>query len=159
VVDGLRRRLGAGRESSECGSLVSVAGGLLLARPQTFMNRSGWAIRCLVDRHEVGDTDLLVIYDDVSLPLGRLRARAFGGPGGHRGMESILENLRTDRVPRLRLGIAPPDAVEEELSEFVLAPFTSDEVVLADELVDRAVDAVALWLSDGLGPVMDRYNG
>ena len=93
------------------------------------MNRSGYAARCLVERHGFAPEESLVVFDEVQLPLGRLRLRRSGSPGGHRGMESILENLRTDQVPRLRLGVAGADGPPpgEDLADFVLAPFTAEE--------------------------------
>jgi PTH1 family peptidyl-tRNA hydrolase len=125
------------------------------------MNRSGWALRCLAERHELAPADILVVYDEVALPLGRLRARAAGGPGGHRGMESVIENLRTEGIPRLRLGVGPPggEAPPEELSDYVLAPFPEPEREAAEALVARAAEAVECWLAEGIEAVMNRYNG
>ena len=139
---------------------MSEAPGVVLARPQTYMNRSGWSVRCLVDLHGVAPGDLLIVYDDIALPLGRLRARARGSAGGHRGMESILESLRTEEVPRLRLGVAPAEgeAPGGDLADFVLSPFSAEESAAAEELVGRAADAVVLWLAEGVEPAMNRYN-
>jgi len=126
------------------------------------MNRSGWALRCLAERYGLEPSAVLVVYDDVALPLGKLRARAGGGPGGHRGMESVIENLRTEDVPRLRLGIGPEqagaDATPGDLSEFVLAPFREEEAERVDELVARAAEAAALWTEVGIEGVMNRFN-
>jgi len=82
---------------------------VLLAQPQTYMNRSGFAARCLLERHGLAPRQVLVVYDEVNLPFGRLRLRRSGSPAGHRGIESILENLRTAEVPRLRIGIGGPE--------------------------------------------------
>lgn len=123
------------------------------------MNRSGWAVACLVDRFEVPLDRLLVVYDEVTLPLGRLRLRPGGGPAGHRGMESILGELRTPDVPRLRLGVAPAGELSAEaLSEFVLAPFDESETAAAEELVSRAADAVRAWAELGIVAAMGRVN-
>src|SRR6185503_4967604 len=108
VVEELARRWGLHLDRQECNAFVAQ-GEALLAMPQTYMNRSGWAARCLVETHGIDPLDVLVVYDEVALPLGRLRLRKSGSPGGHRGLESVIENLRTDQVPRLRLGIAPEE--------------------------------------------------
>jgi PTH1 family peptidyl-tRNA hydrolase len=133
---------------------------VLLVRPETYMNRSGWALRCLADRHELAPADLLVVFDDVALPLGRLRARPRGSAGGHRGLESILESLQTGEVPRLRLGVGPADGAPPpgDLAEFVLGPFEPGELAAAEELVLRAGEAARLWLAEGLEAVMTRFN-
>jgi PTH1 family peptidyl-tRNA hydrolase len=139
---------------------VSPAGSTLLARPQTYMNRSGWALRCLCDRYQVGPESCLVVYDEVALPLGRLRLRPSGSPGGHRGMESIVAALETEQVPRLRLGIAPRDGATPagDLAEFVLASFDDGELEAAAALVELAADAVACWCAEGAATAMARFN-
>jgi PTH1 family peptidyl-tRNA hydrolase len=124
------------------------------------MNRSGWALRCLAERYQLEPAAVLVVYDEVALPLGRLRARARGGAGGHRGMESVLENLRTEEVGRLRLGIGPLEggASPADLAGFVLAPFDVEEAAAADALVTRAVEATEAWLAEGIEAMMNRFN-
>jgi PTH1 family peptidyl-tRNA hydrolase len=162
VVEALGRRLGAPPAGVECNARVAEpAAGPLLALPQTYMNRSGYALRCLVERHGFEPGEVLVVYDDVSLPLGRLRLRPGGSPGGHRGMESVVENLRTDRIPRLRLGCAGEDGTPagEELVDYVLAPFRSEEREAAEEMVERAADACETWLREGIEAAMNRFNG
>jgi peptidyl-tRNA hydrolase, PTH1 family len=144
----------------ECNSLVAAAGEATLALPQTYMNRSGYAARCLVERRGFAPEELLVVFDEVQLPLGRLRLRRSGSPGGHRGMESILQNLRTDQVPRLRVGVAGVDGPPpgEDLADYVLAPFTAEERPAADEMVVRAADACEAWLAEGPEAAMDTFN-
>lgn len=162
VVETLARRLGVRLSGTECNSLVGRgADGPLLALPQTYMNRSGYAVRCLAERHGFEPEEALVVYDEVSLPLGRLRLRPGGSPGGHRGMESVVENLRTDRIPRLRLGCAGEQGAPagEELVEYVLSPFASGEREAAGEMVERAADACEVWLQDGIEAAMNRFNG
>ncbi len=148
----------------ECAARLAAAGDageLLLALPQTFMNRSGYAVRCLAERYAIAPSAVLVVFDEVALPLGRLRLRAAGGAGGHRGMESVLENLRSDDVPRLRLGVGPVDglAAGRDLSNFVLAPFDPGERATVELLVERAADAIELWSRDGVSAAMGRFNG
>jgi peptidyl-tRNA hydrolase, PTH1 family len=187
VVEELARRWGVRLGRLECNSLTALvetaattrapeaaggAGGVLLAKPQTYMNRSGFAARCLVELHGLDPAAVLVVYDEINLPFGRLRLRRAGSPAGHRGMESILENLRTDQVPRLRLGIGSPDGAGaragdgageregdgERLVDFVLSPFAPAEEEGAAEMVRRAADACEVWLSDGIDAAMQRFN-
>jgi PTH1 family peptidyl-tRNA hydrolase len=127
------------------------------------MNRSGYAVRCLAERHGLAPEAVLIVYDDVALPLGTLRLRPRGGPGGHRGMESVIENLRSDAVARLRLGIAQeasPEVVgERDLSEFVLSAFEASELETVEGLVVRAAEGAELWLELGAEAAMNRING
>lgn len=166
VIEELARRWSL-RFDSECNSLVGRGRSegseedILLAMPQTYMNRSGWAARCLLESHGLDPTGVLVVYDEVALPLGRLRLRKSGSPAGHRGLESVLENLRTDQVPRLRLGVSPEDGPPrgEDLVEFVLAPFPEGERETVDAMVLRAADACEVWLREGAEAAMQGFNG
>ncbi|HSM50744.1 MAG TPA: aminoacyl-tRNA hydrolase [Thermoanaerobaculia bacterium] len=157
VVEEVARRRALGSWSPLCAALVARGGDLLLARPQTFMNRSGLAVRCLAEREELGPAEILVVFDDLALPLGRLRLRAGGGTGGHRGMASILEQLRSDEVPRLRLGIGPAPA-GADLAEWVLAPFEEVEREAVESAVGRGADACEAWLEEDLERVAARFN-
>ena len=166
VVDEIARRCGLDRWSRDCETLVTLArceaaGTVLLGKPQTYMNRSGYAALCLVERHGIAPVDLLVVVDDVNLPLGRLRLRRTGTPGGQRGLESVLEALRTDDVPRLRLGVqegeTPPRG--DELVDYVLSPFGREREKEVGEMVERAAEACAAWLAEGVEAAMNRYNG
>ena len=161
VVEELARRRGVRVRSTECASLVGEDSTLTLALPQTYMNRSGYAARCLLERRGLQPEDLLVVFDDVNLPLGRLRLRPGGSPGGHRGMESVLENLRSAEVPRLRLGVGPADqaVAGAELADYVLEPFDRAERESVETMIGRAADACECWLSDGAEAAMNRYNG
>ncbi len=161
VVEELARRGGMALGGRECNTLVAEGEGLALAAPQTYMNRSGHAARCLSERRGLEAEDLLVVYDEVHLPLGTLRLRRQGSPAGHRGMESVLENLGTDRVPRLRLGVAgqggTPDGAD--LVEFVLEPFAGDETEQVEAMIRRAADACEVWAAGGVEAAMQRFNG
>ena len=160
VVRALAGRLDVAVDRVDCSALVGRGDQLILAMPQTYMNRSGYAARCLAERHEIEAAGILVIYDDIELPLGRLRLRRGGGPGGHRGMESVVRNLRTEEVPRLRLGIRPETgAPPDDLVEFVLEPFRADERPAVEALVERAADACQAWLEQDIERVMSRFNG
>lgn len=160
VVEELARRRGLELRPGECRARLAVEDGVLYATPETFMNRSGYAARCLVERHDVAPSLLLVVFDDVALPLGALRLRPSGGAGGQKGMASVLESLRTDEVPRLRLGIGPEGGFAPEIDrvEFVLERFAPAEDRPAREQIARAADACELWLAAGLEAAMNRYN-
>ncbi len=130
-----------------CRATVRRSDHLAVALPQTFMNRSGASVRCLVELLGVTpEEDLLIVYDEVQLPLGKLRLRGAGGPGGHRGMESIVESLQTERLARLRLGIGSPPG-GGDLAEYVLAPIPAEEAAAVGSMLDRAVDALARWVA------------
>lgn len=162
VVEELARRRGIRLAAGECNSLVGGDHELLLAAPETFMNRSGFAARCFGERHDVAAEDFLIVYDEVHLPLGRLRLRRGGSPAGHRGMESVIENLGTDAVPRLRLGVSPedgPPAAGDELVAFVLSPFEAGDVATVEEMIRRAADACEAWAREGIDAAMQRFNG
>ena len=159
VVDALRERLHGGAERDVCGASVSKAGDVLLVRPQIYMNRSGWSVRCVAALHAVDPADTLVVFDDVALPLGKLRLRPEGSPGGHRGMESVIESLRTESVPRLRLGIAPAEPPAGDLADFVLGEFASEEQPAVETLIGRGADAVLCWIGEGCERAMAKFNG
>ena len=161
VVEELAHQLAAGVASELCGALAATAGELLLVRPQTFMNRSGQTLRCLADRFDLVAGDFLVVFDDVALPLGTLRLRGKGSPGGHRGLESVLESLGAEAVPRLRLGVAGPDGPPpgETLADYVLGPFAPAEQEEVAAMIRRAAGACLAWHQDGLEKAMARWNG
>lgn len=160
VVAELARRSGMAFDREVCGARIARKGDLLLAQPQTFMNRSGYAGRCLLEAEQAQSGQMLVVFDDVNLALGTLRLRGHGSPGGHRGLESMLENLGTDLLPRLRLGVAsdtPPGGAD--LADFVLAPFAAAENAAVKEMITRAADACELWAAAGLEKAMSTFNG
>lgn len=129
----------------------------LLVKPQTFMNLSGRTVGRLSRAHEIPSGQILVIYDDLDLPLGRLRMRSEGGAGGHKGMRSIIETLGTQAFPRLRVGIdRPPGRMDP--AEYVLQPFAKEEEARITQAVERAVEAIECWLADGIKAAMDQFN-
>jgi PTH1 family peptidyl-tRNA hydrolase len=133
---------------------------IAIARPQTFMNDSGRAVRKLLDRYRVDPDALFVIYDDVDLPLGKIRIRERGGPGTHNGMRSIVSEVG-EGFSRLRVGVAPTDTNTEigDLVEHVLTPFSMEERAIADAQIDRAVEATQVALNHGIEKAMARFNG
>ncbi len=160
VVEEMARRAGAGFSLRGCNALVAAVDGALLAMPQTFMNRSGYSARCLIERHSLVASDVLVVLDEVALSLGRLRLRAAGSPGGHRGLESILESLQSDAVPRLRIGVREEEepVTGEHLSDYVLAPFAAEVRERVEAAVARGADAAECWLREGIDRAMARFN-
>ena len=130
---------------------------VLLAKPLTFMNLSGRAVQALGHYYKVAPPDLLVVCDDVNLPLGRLRARGTGSEGGHNGLRSVAEALGTIDYPRLRVGVGRGDD-RRDLADHVLARFDPDEAREIDEAMARAADAVELWTRDGLAKMMNTFN-
>ena len=129
---------------------------VVLAKPQTYMNRSGAAVKALLDFLGLERDKCLVVYDDMDLPFGALRLRQRGSPGTHNGMRSVIASLQSDDVPRLRIGIS--QASPGEATNHVLSEFTPDERWAVDELVARAADAAMAWAIEGPEMAMNRYN-
>jgi PTH1 family peptidyl-tRNA hydrolase len=129
---------------------------VILAKPQTFMNLSGEAVERLARFYKVPPKDILVIYDDLDLPVGKIRLRPEGGSGGHKGMKSIIEHLGTNGFCRLRVGIGRPP--HGDPVDYVLGDFAPDERIAIDEARERAVSAVELWLAEGIVVAMNKYN-
>jgi len=124
------------------------------------MNDSGRAVRKLLDRYRIEPSSMLVVYDDVDLPLGKVRIREKGGPGTHNGMRSIVSAVG-EGFPRVRVGVAPKDPRGEiqDLAEWVLAPFAADERAEAEKVIGRAAEAVEVAIRDGVRRAMDSFNG
>ncbi len=132
---------------------------VLVAKPMTYMNRSGLAVRELVARFRLAPSQILIVYDDHALPLGTMRARARGSSGGHHGMESIIAALGTEGIPRLRLGIATEtSSALEDLTEYVLGQFTPEEEEKLAPLLTRAAEAIDCFFQQDIAAVMNRFN-
>ena len=130
---------------------------LILAKPQAYMNRSGAPVRALVRRHTRGPADLIVVYDDLDLPIGRLRIRKEGSHGGHNGMRDIIGALGTQEFVRVRLGIDRPRSGEDS-ADYVLRSFTPEERPLIEQMLDDAVAALEGLLRDGVERAMNEFN-
>ena len=130
---------------------------LLLQKPGTYMNLSGKAIAGLVKANDLIPAEVMLVYDDMDLPLGKLRIRKNGSSAGHNGVESVIENLNTSGFPRLRAGIGRKK--REQSIDHVLSVFTNDEQPLLEKVIKTSVDAVLLSLSRGVGEAMNRFNG
>ena len=163
VVDALARAHGVAftrRKGAKAGVAEARVSDcpVLLAKPQTFMNLSGKSVRRLSRSLGVPPERILVIYDDLDLPLGRLRLRAEGSSGGHKGIRSIIDTLGTQAFPRLRVGIDRPPGRMDPV-DYVLKPFDRDQKPFLAEAVARAAAAVECWLAEGIIAAMDRFNG
>jgi PTH1 family peptidyl-tRNA hydrolase len=132
---------------------------VILALPQTYMNASGEAVRALCQKHGVDRSELLVVVDDIDLPLGTLRLRARGSAGGQKGLRSVIGQLATTEFARLRVGIRGERySRERDLGDYVLEPFAKAERELFEESRERAVEALRLWLTHGIDAAMRRAN-
>ena len=130
---------------------------LLVAKPLTFMNRSGDAVAALARYYDIAAADLLVVFDDVDLPFGRLRARQRGSAGTHNGLRSIVNRLGTTEFPRLRLGIGRGDQ-RRDLADHVLSKFERDEAAALETVIARAADAAEMFAATDILKVMNTYN-
>lgn len=157
VLDRLGAKLGAGwKMDGVFNARRAVVGQVQLLQPQTMMNSSGASLAPW--RHgQAPLQDMLIICDDVNIPLGTLRVRPSGGPGGHNGLASCLQALGTDEVPRLRIGVGRP-GMPKELTGFVLGEFDRTERPQLDEALARAVEACEVWIDKGIHAAMNTTN-
>ncbi len=130
---------------------------IVLAKPQTFMNLSGLAVGRLLRNYQVATTDLIVLLDDVDLPLGSLRIRTQGSAGGHNGLKSVIGVLESDEFVRVRMGVGPDSPVEDRVS-YVLGRFKKADLEMVDEMLERAVEAVRVILGESPQKAMNRFN-
>lgn len=162
VVEELARRAGLsfGKPERRASLASGVVRGrkVILAKPQTYMNLSGESVRALVDFYKVELPRLLIISDDLDLPLGTVRLRKSGSAGGQNGLKSIIQHLGTQDFNRLRFGIGRPPG-RMVARDYVLAPFKGDDAILAAQVAGRAADAAETWLTDGIELAMTRHNG
>jgi PTH1 family peptidyl-tRNA hydrolase len=133
-----------------------IDGGAIVAKPLTFMNRSGAAVAELQRYYRIALADVLVVSDEVQLPLGRLRARARGSAGGHNGLKSVIAHLDTD-FARLRIGVGRGDQ-RRDLADHVLAKFDADERDEVERITTRAADAAETFITSGIATVMNQFN-
>ena len=153
----LGTKLGAGRGDFVTGRATLAGEDIVLVLPLTYMNRSGHAVRTVLDQLSIAPPDLLVICDDVQLPLGRLRVRRAGGAGGNNGLASIIESLGTEGFARLRAGIGTEKPSEDRV-DHVLIPFCDHERPAAEEMIREAAAAVRMIITDGIDAAMNEIN-
>lgn len=130
---------------------------IIFAKPLTYMNRSGLAVGSMVARYNLDLNNILVILDDIALEQGRLRIRPRGSSGGHNGLKSIIETLKTEEIPRLRVGVGMPDP-GWDVTTHVLSKFNKKEIPVIDEALGRAANAVSVWIEYGIDKVMNEFN-
>jgi PTH1 family peptidyl-tRNA hydrolase len=161
AADELARRLHIEISQEKCHSLIGrgriEAAPIVLAKPQTYMNESGRAVAALLQDFYVSPGDLIVIHDELDLPLGTVRIKTGGGHGGHNGLRSIIEFLGTSEFIRVRMGIGRP-APGVDSADYVLSPFLADEQQAAAEAAGRAADAVLAIASQGMTRAMSLFN-
>ena len=160
VLDAFARKFRIDLDRHEKSAMTGtgrVAGGsVMVAKPLTYMNLSGDAVRLLVNAYVDSTTDLMVVFDDIDLPLGKLRIKPNGSAGTHNGMRSIIAELKSENFPRLRVGIGGPG--EARLRDHVLDAFTSEEQPVVDQAIARAVDALVLFCRGDLRRAMNEFN-
>lgn len=162
AIDRIAERCGVMVENRQCKALTARARigreELLLAKPETYMNLSGLSVLELVREYEADPAkDLLVIYDELDLPLGTIRIRERGSSAGHKGMESILGALGTLEIPRIRIGSAPDRPVKDG-AKYGLSQLRKSQLAPLDEVLDKAADAVEIIIEQGISVAMNRYN-
>jgi PTH1 family peptidyl-tRNA hydrolase len=161
IVDALAQKHGLSFDKRQFKALLAPGRiedqRVLLVKPQTYMNLSGEAVQPLVGYYKVELPDLMVVFDDMDLPLGAIRLRPFGGAGGHNGMKSIIARLGSNRFPRLRVGIdRPPGRMDP--AAYVLQDFSPEEEAVMVQVRDRAVRALETWLAQGIDAAMNAFN-
>jgi PTH1 family peptidyl-tRNA hydrolase len=152
---GMRFRRAQHRSSQTRGQIGKED--ILLVRPMTFMNASGGAVAGALKQSDSPLENMLVVCDDVSLDLGRIRLRRSGSAGGHNGLKSIIDHLHTDQFARLRLGVGqPPEGMD--MMSYVLGVFRRNEWPIVHEVVARAIQAIETWVYHGIDEAMNRFN-
>jgi len=162
AIDRIADQCGVMVENRHCKALTARARigkeEVLLAKPETYMNLSGMSVRELVDKSGVDpQKDLIVIYDELDLPLGMIRIRERGSSAGHNGMQSIINALQTEEITRIRLGIAPDDPAKGGAG-YILSQFRKSQLAAVDEVLDLTAQAVNVVLSEGTAVAMNRFN-
>ena len=157
VVDQLVAQSGSSWEkSARWDALSTKCGAAVVVKPMSFMNRSGYPLFAVAQFYKIEPEEILIVLDDLALPLGRLRLRARGGSGGHNGLESIIIQFGTEEIPRLRVGIG--QAPREGYVDYVLSRFFDDEKPLVRSTIGRAVEAVKCAIDNGLVSAMNSFN-
>lgn len=131
---------------------------IALARPRTFVNKSGDAVRYLLVRYQIPPEKLLIAYDDIHIPVGKLRLRSGGSAGGHNGMKSVISAVNTTEFPRIRIGVGEPSEGEDQIGYVLGRPEPTDKQLIADS-IDTGISAITLMLNTGIDGAMSEFNG
>ena len=156
VIDRFADRFGIPLTQKISRCIVGEGQEVLLAKPQTFMNLSGGPITSLMRKRNIQTSDLIVVHDDLDMEFGRLKIRLNGGNGGHKGIRSVIELVGSNLFYRVKLGIGRDPVLPPE--EYVLSRFREDELETLSESLDRAADAIEVFLADGPAKAMSMYN-
>jgi PTH1 family peptidyl-tRNA hydrolase len=156
VLDRLAEKFGVQFHIAKWQAEIATRNGVHFCKPTSFMNLSGQPVAAVSHFYKVPANEILIVLDDAALPLGRLRIRSTGSSGGHNGLQSVIENLGTQDVPRLRVGIGAADG--KEMTDHVLGRFSQDEQPVLDNALQRAVEAVESAMAHGLEAAMNFYN-
>jgi peptidyl-tRNA hydrolase, PTH1 family len=156
VLDRFADKFGGPLSRKTAGCMVGEAEGALLAKPDTFMNLSGGPVSTLMRKRNIPPENLIVIHDDLDMEFGRIRLKWDGGDGGHKGIRSIAENLRTREFHRIKIGIGRDPIMPPE--EYVLSRFRKEDQTVLNETLDKAVDALKIFLKEGAEKAMNLYN-
>ncbi len=132
---------------------------VVLIKPDTYMNLSGESVIQAINWHKIPLTNLIIIYDDIDLPVGKLRIRTRGRAGTHNGMRSVIQHIQTEDFPRVRIGIGKPPIKEFEIADYVLSRFLPDERPEIESSLKNAAEAVKVIIQEGIGAAMNRFNG
>lgn len=163
AIDLLCTRLGARADRLRNKALTGVCniGGekVLLVKPMTYMNLSGHAVRALADYYKIPPQHILVIFDDISLPVGKLRVRPDGSAGGHNGVKSLIAELGSQNFPRIKVGVGAKPHPDYDLADWVLSSFTKPEEMLLVPALDRAIKAARCVMEHGVPQAMNQFNG
>lgn len=161
LVDELAREFNVSVKRLECRALVGQFAfenqTVELIKPQTFMNLSGESVACLLKKESRSAQNLIVVTDDLALPLGKIRLRPKGSAGGHNGLKSLIENLRTEEFIRLRIGIQPEHPISDT-SRFVLDKFSKSDLEIVEKVLERSAEAIRAVITDGAEKAMAQFN-
>lgn len=144
------------RENSRLKCIMATAGDVLLIKPTTFMNLSGEAVRAVMDYYKIAIEDILIVYDDLSLEIGKMRFRPNGSDGGHNGIKSVIQHLGTNDVARLKIGIGPQPNIPSEV--FVLQNFSKEELDVLKGTLSRAKEGIAYYFANGMQAAQNKFN-
>ena len=163
TIDILADRMGIEVEEKKhkglCGKGILAGQKVILLKPQTYMNLSGDSVGEMAQFYKIPPENIIVINDDISLDVGRIRVRPKGSAGGHNGLKSIIYRLNSDTFPRVKMGVGAPKHEDYDLADFVLGRFTKDELPVMEDAIVKAEKAVAEIIKNGVQSAMNKYNG